>query len=1110
MKRLCFVLLSLLLLAHAARAANPFPAASPRESGGAFQASNQATDESLKKVDDRRRLRALTALGKEKAAAKQFSEAGKILQEAVALSAALKDTWQQKQALEALGRISRLEGKRDDAIKYFRQAAAIKVSLTSIAALVSEIRRDKDGATLAVLNRTIEDGLLVGERGTIIAYVDPGGQGRKGHYIGTAEIIEIENGKLAARVRLNNAKNYQVLEGDCVEAPAVLPMSVRLTPLLRTLQNGLSFMPSDSRTPFITLQELMGDDGEQRAAEIYTRMVKDLRISSLLSDAEKAIPKGRYKGRTLLDVLSAATEKDVLALLYYVLDYPNTGRGNFELWTAFGAWAQAGGPAGIEEVTGGALALKSIEQQREYLAGFKENLLGDAGLNRWANFIERLITAQQLAEAEQLARLVPTIGSFNEGRELAEVSKNVSHFLIAKIHSAGGKHKEAINEYMIAAEAWQKSDLKNYSSAIGNIAIEYRALGQFKEDLDHHERAVKAIDDYYGAHPDDIDRLNWLRKHIGLAQAYYGISRYEDALREYNRTLAIIGDEPGIEVIPFRAAALDNIGFIHSKRGEYKESIRFYEQARLLRAKLDEPEAEATSLANIGSGHWNLGDYRTALDHYEKALFLRETVDNRAGVAETLTNIGSLHWNLGDYDAAVKNYDRALATYGDLKDAESESNVHQKIGSLRRGSGQYADALKSFERALDIRKRTGKLDLVVATYNEMGDTYAEQTNYEDARRCYEQVYELQQKLGNRSEEARALENLSFVYFWLQDAERSLAEAERALKMWQEVGDAKGIISALGRVGGSYSMRARWAESISYYRRALDLAIKTESRSLEADAMINLGDVTWSEGSVAGALDLYRKALAIYEAMGDQGKQSQTRVNIGRALYALADYEGAEKETRAALELARKTRNRTVEASAQEMFSDIAAIRGDVNSALKTRQEILKIYQETKDEFGRARALAGLGSILKVTGDMKQALAAHREALTMYQKLNVRAAVINEHINMALVQKKLRDYSEALKHLNNALTLERESPFPNGRLYALGVLGDLYTELASYDDALKCFAESIEIAKKIDDRYMIVKPRGGTGLGPPAQGRLPTGGRAIEPGDGRAQAARSGD
>jgi CHAT domain-containing protein/Tfp pilus assembly protein PilF len=1023
---------------------------------------------------DRRRLRVLAALAEEALLAHKYDHARQLLLEQAALSKTLKVPFQQKYALEALARAAQGEQKRDEAISYSRQAALIKLSLTHVAALITKVEPGPDGVPLAYLDRTPEDGILPGERGTVIACDTD--EKRDGRRLGTAEIVEVQEGMLAARVTLFDPKKDHFQAGDFVDAPAMLPTNPDPSPLLRTMQNGLTLLSEKTQEPFVEFRELAGNDSEPVLREIYGRMIQDLHDteSSNLSlqwraDLKKTIAEGRYASRTRHEVLSTATEADLLAFLYYLAEYPSEYRGSYKLWKVFQAWAADGATPAVEELVNGVLASRSDDEQRAYLAHFQDALQGGEALDHWRDSINHLISLRRFEQAERLARLIPVLAGFIKNASTRTYADGLGHLLLAEVLIHEKKHNEAVSEYILAAAAWQgEAQQRNAAVVAHDLGKEYTRLGRYKEALQQYELSVRSDEQYYAKHPQAYDRHSLASKLWSLALAYYKLSRYDEALPVFERALEIYIQTPGPAAVNAHAQITDKLGDIYSKRGEYKKSIQFYEQARALRAKLNEPAKEALSLVNIGTGYWSLGEYARALGYFEKSLFLSETVDDRSSAALALQNIGGLNSNLGNFEAAQKSYNDAIAIYGDLHSDEEQSDVYVKMGQLQRQTGHFAEAAKFLGLALTLREKLAAPDLLFDVYNNLGLVHFDQKNYLEAEKEFQRAYTIQTDLGNRSEQARALEYLSAAHFWLHDITRSSKEARQALALWQEIGDAEGIIRALESVGYRYKYQGEWDKAKQHFQQAVDLAHKTESKSLEADSQSALADVLWSQGQTHAALEDYRGILAVYESLGDLPKQAATRNNLGFLLRSRGEYAAAEKEFHAALDLSQKTGDRIQEANARTGLCFLAADRGDITGAKQIQESVLKLYEETQNPFGQAYAITTLGQINRYTGHLREALANALDALARYQTLQSPIDEAKAHIDVARVYESLRNYPEALQHVNNALSMEENrfhSPFL--REGALEALGTVYAKLHNYEESLKAYGQAEKIAAELN-------------------------------------------
>ena len=106
------------------------------------------------------------------------------------------------------------------------------------------------------------------------------------------------------------------------------------------------------------------------------------------------------------------------------------------------------------------------------------------------------------------------------------------------------------------------------------------------------------------------------------------------------------------------------LGLIKDRQGDYKEAVRYYEQALSIQEKIlspTDPEL-ATSYNNIGEVYRNMGEYSKALSYYEKALDIDQKTlpANHPDLATSYNNIGSVYYHLKEYPKAKSYFQKAL------------------------------------------------------------------------------------------------------------------------------------------------------------------------------------------------------------------------------------------------------------------------------------------------------------------------------------------------------------------------------------------------------------------------------------------------------------------
>ena len=106
--------------------------------------------------------------------------------------------------------------------------------------------------------------------------------------------------------------------------------------------------------------------------------------------------------------------------------------------------------------------------------------------------------------------------------------------------------------------------------------------------------------------------------------------------------------------------ALNNLGGIYLRLGEYAEASSYYEQALLVQREIGYRRSEGIIRFNQGICALALGDHVESKSLHEKALRIHREHGNRRSEGLVVKNLGIIARALGDYPQAMKNYEEAL------------------------------------------------------------------------------------------------------------------------------------------------------------------------------------------------------------------------------------------------------------------------------------------------------------------------------------------------------------------------------------------------------------------------------------------------------------------
>jgi tetratricopeptide (TPR) repeat protein len=162
-----------------------------------------------------------------------------------------------------------------------------------------------------------------------------------------------------------------------------------------------------------------------------------------------------------------------------------------------------------------------------------------------------------------------------------------------------------------------------------------------EEARDFHREVALAIEDRYISRHEGTEKFAMLAYHWGEAQdaekeAHYSGQAGEDALSS----------------------------------GSYRDAIRQFERSLQLMGEDDDPERakrRAELLRRIGNAFHALDQYQDAAAFYNDSLNLFKEVDYKWGVAFAYSDLGTLNFDTQDYDTSYQNYRNAIETAMSVK-----------------------------------------------------------------------------------------------------------------------------------------------------------------------------------------------------------------------------------------------------------------------------------------------------------------------------------------------------------------------------------------------------------------------------------------------------------
>ena len=234
--------------------------------------------------------------------------------------------------------------------------------------------------------------------------------------------------------------------------------------------------------------------------------------------------------------------------------------------------------------------------------------------------------------------------------------------------------------------------------------------------------------------------------HYNLGVAYQEVSRFFDAVKEYETVL---------KIEPEHINTLNNLGLVYSMIGERDRAIDLFNKI----LKIDASNVKAR--INLGNVYLGTKDLVEAEKIYRSAISLDEK-----DISPRL-NLGVVYFEKGEFDKAKGEWNKLLEMDPD------NSRVLSVMGSAFLEKKQYSEAISVFKKMRNVMPKNGSIA------NTLGYLLADQNKELDlAKKLIEEALELD--LPNR---ATYLDSLAWVHFRKGKFEEARKLQEKSMKLF---------------------------------------------------------------------------------------------------------------------------------------------------------------------------------------------------------------------------------------------------------------------------------------------------------------------------------------
>ncbi len=337
-----------------------------------------------------------------------------------------------------------------------------------------------------------------------------------------------------------------------------------------------------------------------------------------------------------------------------------------------------------------------------------------------------------------------------------------------------------------------------------------------------------------------------------------------------------------------------------------------------------------------------------------------------------------------------------------------------------------------------------------------------------------EILKIARSLGNRQYEGLSLIILAEAHKAKEEYDPALAYFKQTLiiaREWSVAGRIAGVLTPIGQI---YYTWGDYPHALENFLEALSYVEKDGDPNIVGWNLTNIGHVYFAYGELTKAIPYYQRA---YEKYGHYAGSNKTEKPLGQgiALASMANVYSALGEKQKAIDLLKEALEH-IKATKQANYENIMLVRlGDMYTALGDYEQA-EIFLERACQYFRASngqyeasALSSRGNLAKLQGDFTKALTHLQNALTIRRNLKDKRGTAQTLTNIGAVyalqgnlQNALNQYAEA-----NLLWQELGDKYNEGR--TLNYLGQAYAELKNATEARGYLTKSLALRRVTNDR-----------------------------------------
>ncbi|MFN2189822.1 MAG: tetratricopeptide repeat protein [Candidatus Promineifilaceae bacterium] len=423
------------------------------------------------------------------------------------------------------------------------------------------------------------------------------------------------------------------------------------------------------------------------------------------------------------------------------------------------------------------------------------------------------------------------------------------------------------------------------------LSLEYNAVaGERAKDLyanqqgiDFFEKALKSAQKM----PEEETAEKSKAIHLALGELLVSTAKY-GAADEHLRAALELAQKSGDKEAAARACRW--MGRSFELQGDYPSALTWLDEGRDSLAGLDTPE-EAEILLIAGLIHSRQGDYEQTMQLCDRSLKVADKLEDDLVRARTYNLLGIVTLRQGDAVGAIERFEESLRLYEGADDLYGQATSHNLLANSHFVLSHWSVSDYHFRKSLQMFTQIGDTYNLVLVNNNAGGIALKQGRLDDGLGYYQRAVRLLEQIGGTAWVFGTL-HMNIGSAHIQRSE--LDDAESELNQARDYYESSEVKDYLPELYGLYAELAlkrndlNRAETLG--QKSIDLAKELKLPVEEGHNLRILGEVAFARKDYEKAGERFESANALVAEAGDEYECAKTQLSLAQLHLAMDEVE----------------------------------------------------------------------------------------------------------------------------------------------------------------------------------------------------------------------------